>query len=1522
MAEQSQNPGAVTNSFTKGMVKDINETFVGEGLWTHARNLVNNTHDGQTGVVGNEPANLRCVTLPYDLIGAVHLTDDQWAIFTTDDVNSEIGVFDESKCTYVKKVNDSCLGFKRSHLITGVSRRRYDCALPVYWSDGLNPDRFMDIDNPPFKYTQTTVDGCIIKTYTNRLDCEKIRLASLIDQPCLLLNKGKGAGTLANGTYMVCMAYTINQIRITDYIGLSNTQSLFSHDNVNTSLSVTVEKIDTDFDEFELVVISTINAQTVAKRLGFYSTAQGVITIDTISPELISVPISQIPLRSEAIEKSDAIYSLNGYMLRVGSYSKYQFNYQQQANKINTNWVAVQYPADYYLKGGNKVGYLRDEQYAFFIRWIYNTGERSASFHIPGRAATSTDNANVIGDDAYETVGSNAISRKLWQVQNTGTIESFATSSLSDGGLVIASGKMGYWESTELYPADRPDIWGSLCGKPIRHHKFPDITVHPSINHYNSQGQNIVILGVQFNNITVPVDINGNPISSIVGYEILRGSREGNKSIVAKGMFNNLREYDIPGNSTIKGLFQNYPYNDLRPDTLLTSDYNIIKKGNADPDLTSPLTGYKKDMFSFHSPDTTFTKPFLSFTEVKIYQELTGNARGSFVTPYKHPKFKVLTNFSSQISSIISTIATVGSYLGSIAQDFDITLQGTNELPLTKKLTLTKVPNFAVGGGGQVLGTGGDVSIPNPVIVGLNVAIGIYNAAVAVAMSFIESEAVGEQLFNIIRGIVPRRQYAVQYNSYGFYNNSIVNPQGNRRKEIINSTYVGDGLQSFDTSYSINNLYRSNFVAVKLASPLTNPSTLDDSRFRIGRANGELNNVVTSTISGYYGAVKVTVPSQYGQLESIKQIPIGSCVHPVTGPTVKHSTGILFGGDTYVGRFTEKNSFFFYNAWLVGEPDETDYNYRDYMNVAYPRFWIDTVKISFDLFKNESTTRHLDERESSLFFVKKGFFYLFHSGIRDFFVESEVNISYRDWEEEISKRHYDPYGYQNIELMLRSDVIKSGNYYKYDYSLSTSKLITNFASWGNTYPRDYNPQIADTCYVYRPKRVLYSQPQEQELKKDSWRLFLANNYKDFNGQITVVKPINKTGALFMMHNQSPVQFTGVDQLQTDIGTKVTIGDGGLFQQPLQNLVNSDESYEYGSCQNKFGVVGTIHGIFWVSQNQGKVFQFNGQLNEISRNGMKWWFSRYLPSELLKAFPTYPLYDNPVSGVGVQMIYDNTNEIVYITKKDYKPKYSDLALEGSRFYRIVNGIKTYYDFTSDAFEDASWTISYDPKNQVWLSFHDWKPSFLLPSKTHFMSVNKNSIWKHNQRCDLFCNYYGIDYPFDVEFVSSTGQMVNSVRNIEYLLEAYRFYNTCADKFHVLDENFDQAMIYNSEQVSGLLELVKKDKSNPLNLLTYPQIQAQSIKINFSKEENKYRFNQFWDITKDRGEFSSASVPMFITKPNGYEYSINPQYVNYQKPVLERKKFRHQVTRVLLRKFRSGDVKLLFKLSNQKLLQSSR
>lgn len=198
-----------------------------------------------------------------------------------------------------------------------------------------------------------------------------------------------------------------------------------------------------------------------------------------------------------------------------------------------------------------------------------------------------------------------------------------------------------------------------------------------------------------------------------------------------------------------------------------------------------------------------------------------------------------------------------------------------------------------------------------------------------------------------------------------------------------------------------------------------------------------------------------------------------------------------------------------------------------------------------------------------------------------------------------------------------------------------------------------------------------------------------------------------------------------------------------------------------------------------------------------------------------------------------------------------------------------------------------------------------------------------MWKHNVRCDSYCNFYGVDYPFEIEFISGTGQQVNSMRNIEYLLEVYKYSDDCKNKFHLLDENFDQAIIYNSEQISGLLNLQIKPKNNPLALIETPKSSNLGIDIYYSKEENKYRFNQFWDITRDRGEFSQLSLnTMFLTQSNGYIYNINPSYVNYAKSPLQRKKFRHNINRVFLRKTVSGNNKMLFKISNQKLLQSPR
>lgn len=40
-----------------------------------------------------------------------------------------------------------------------------------------------------------------------------------------------------------------------------------------------------------------------------------------------------------------------------------------------------------------------------------------------------------------------------------------------------------------------------------------------------------------------------------------------------------------------------------------------------------------------------------------------------------------------------------------------------------------------------------------------------------------------------------------------------------------------------------------------------------------------------------------------------------------------------------------------------------------------------------------------------------------------------------------------------------------------------------------------------------------------------------------------------------------------------------------------------------------------------------------------------------------------------------------------------------------------------------FDNCSWTVSYDPKAQAWISFHDWHPELSLSSINHFLTTKQ-------------------------------------------------------------------------------------------------------------------------------------------------------------------------------------------------------
>jgi hypothetical protein len=451
-------------------------------------------------------------------------------------------------------------------------------------------------------------------------------------------------------------------------------------------------------------------------------------------------------------------------------------------------------------------------------------------------------------------------------------------------------------------------------------------------------------------------------------------------------------------------------------------------------------------------------------------------------------------------------------------------------------------------------------------------------------------------------------------------------------------------------------------------------------------------------------------------------------------------------------------------------------------------------------------------------------------------------------------------------------------------------------------------------------------------------------------------------------------FQGTDQLQTDLGTKLTIGDGGLFSQPGQSISNADKSYEYGSSQNRLSVISTPVGIFYISQNQGKIFTYGQGLQEISSAGLKWWFNLFLPYKLTDDFPDYPYQDNPVAGIGCQSIYDSENSILYFTKKDYRLRqvtdpiprvpgtvaYIPLITfgkdNGKGDYFTLNGQGRYLLGDPFLFEDASWTVSYDPKTQTWVSFHDWHPSLTMGTKINFLTTGdkgkQNTIWKHNFICNNFCNFYDTPYPFEIEFPHITGQTVTTLRSFEYILECYKRSSiNCVDQFKILDYNFDKVVVFNNEQVSGYLNLNIFPKNNVTLSLTYPKLNTSnfaSYDILFSKEESKYKFNQFWDITADRGEFPIGSgypplgplVPgttvlsgnylernIWITDASGYKKILNPSNLNYAKAPLQRKKFRSYLNFLNLTRNAApvgvvNDVNMIIKVFDAKIQISPR
>lgn len=612
MAEES-NIKQEYQSARGGMNMDSSVNQIQKGQVSYGLNAVVENFDANSINYQNEPGNTPCYEFPegYVLVGKHFIPEISKHVFllanpSTGD--SEVGYMDNNDCIYRTYINAVCLNFDVNYPIHKIVHKITNCSTEIYWPD-QNGRRFLDLNNPPYK-TKPGTDVCDLETLPE-IDCNKIKVQPNFAIPTIEVGQAVNGGNHVAGTLQYAVQYSdavgnpyTSYYSVTNPLSLGDPRIMTPNFNypVGKSVPVTISNIDItgNFQYFNLAVIKTINNIPDVQLVGTYfidSTTKTIIDNGQNQTQ-IRLTIDDIFERFPNYEIADDVTAVQDVLVWKGLTSIDRINYQKIANQITLQWETWRIPntEDYSdaLNTANFRSQLRDEVYPYEIMFLLSGGKQTDGFHIPGRAISFAELSHPdIPSTDPDFIGvpdptTNAL--PYWQVYNTASVTGTNPeyTPYSDFKGSYQWGEFAYWESTETYPCNE-DVWGDLAGKPIRHHKFPDVRVSPifenpvielagdgTYTNLAMQKNAIFPIGVRINVSQIQGLIASSNLTqaqkdAIVGFKILRGNRDVNKSIVAKGLLRNVGKYTREGTDYY---FPNYPYNDLREDPFLLAQNN------------------------------------------------------------------------------------------------------------------------------------------------------------------------------------------------------------------------------------------------------------------------------------------------------------------------------------------------------------------------------------------------------------------------------------------------------------------------------------------------------------------------------------------------------------------------------------------------------------------------------------------------------------------------------------------------------------------------------------------------------------------------------------------------------------------------------------------------------------------------------------------------------------------------------------------------------------------------------------
>ena len=983
----------------KGIDKDNHELNQDSQTYTFAYNANIEDFSGDSLLIGNEPSNLLTIVLNpnEDVIQKLTIVElSKVLLFTVEGSINRIREINPIKYTdYFQNHEAICpecvrsnedLPLEKKPLVPlssskvlletnfnwsinyslSVQYKRTDCTLNLYFTDNHNPDRYLYFDlvkdelllNENFKLIVGETNCEPI--YEDKLDVSKTEWYNKIEIPKIETEIVNG-GNLKAGVYQVLVAFATKQgIALSSYLNATDSIPIFTKDttveqNYETSkaLRITLNNVQTKtkYQYINIVVAETFKGFTEYKLINTIpvSVSQYIYTGDESAIGLTESEIFQF---YPFYKHSENISIANNTLFKINPVEYEKINVQKIANKLQgkLEWCTVVLKEGDFKKpeiAQKYKSYLRDEIYTFGLRLILDRTEFTPAGIIPNRFATEFEKELIINtpniDDTYKDKCDNQL-KKRWQVYNT-AYKTYTANLVYDecNPQLYEKGEFGYFESTDRYP-NNPDLFGEFCNQPILLYKFPDNLV---TNFHNgteavkvgfNQENYIFPLGVKLKddvNLFLLLDecvqegiITQEQRNSIKGYQLVRGNRAGSETIDASGLIFNTYEYERQ--NTVH-TYSNYPFNDLNPDPFIFSfkprQVTIGSQVITIDKLPIPQTYVPNRKYTFHSPETSFSTPSLG-NILKIESEEFGEAEGYFSEAQDQAKFKILSNQHYNLAIILGTI------LGEAIEFDDGSAQSAN--------MGQGIGNIVGGAIGSAIAPGVGTSIGSSLG-------GVLGGLVGGAISkndnlqdFWRANVIlsqCEKLLQLFTLLSTERNYAYQYQAVGKYSNSkAIENNGNKNREIVYSTYLKpntyQSLTYNNKNVFFNNFQRESSVYLELEKELPKPSIIDNSRFKPD-CNYKSNQRVKTQVSSYYARIKNSLLNPYGSINNIEWLV---CSQPVS----LEEKPLVFGGDTYIGRMSLKRKHSYFTRTAYALPNNSEFFYEDYYNVANPTFFLNT----------------------------------------------------------------------------------------------------------------------------------------------------------------------------------------------------------------------------------------------------------------------------------------------------------------------------------------------------------------------------------------------------------------------------------------------------------------------------------------------------------------------------------------------------------------------------------------------------